>query len=468
MELQRNELSDGDLRDGILHGLAAYAELQERFRKPLERFLVGMCDRGDGRSQDRAVEIASQILMECFTGSPSLLEKWQGDDNLGAFLRTAARNRLKSWWISAETRRTETHDDPQEFANTNSTNILLAGAEEEQQLHARTLRAGVNAAAGKSPEGLVFLRLKGLHGVDQRAISRCWGHHEAQTSRRIKDAMELIRKTATAEAERLGLEMSTELLNQAQNRNPEILLGEAGAPVDAPTDATLRKLAAGGADSSERNLAVTLMCENAQALEHFARLLNRSEHEAVMPRDPALSGMDARILDSVRVSLGILHPGEAPSLITQLMERSFSDALHAIGADGGTLWLLRPRESTLEAVFNPTERPIVGMRQPLVSGIISLVLATGETCCVNDVEQHQRHSPAIDMVLGKNTHSMIAVPFCPAEIPMGVLTAVRLADSDGFTTAQTESFERHGLVFAELFTASLTRCLLGQRDPARA
>jgi hypothetical protein len=50
--------------------------------------------------QQKTAEIASQVLANSFAKSPSLLEKWQGTDNLEAFLGTVAHNRLKSWWGS--------------------------------------------------------------------------------------------------------------------------------------------------------------------------------------------------------------------------------------------------------------------------------------------------------------------------------------------------------------------------------
>lgn len=79
METDSNRLADADLRAAILGGLAAMGELETRFRLPLERYLAALCDRGDGRSLERAVEIASQVVADCFVKSPSLLERWKGD-----------------------------------------------------------------------------------------------------------------------------------------------------------------------------------------------------------------------------------------------------------------------------------------------------------------------------------------------------------------------------------------------------
>jgi DNA-directed RNA polymerase specialized sigma24 family protein len=449
---------DRELCDRILRGAAACAELQDRFRKPLEAFLVGMCDRGDGRSQEKAVEIASQVLAECFTKSPSLLARWEGNDNLGAFLRASAANRLKSFWKSAEKRLIEVDSESRKISDAAKVEQRSDVDDGEVAMAEQALLAGVSHAVQACPEGLVFLRLKGLHGVGQREISQCWGHHESQTSRRIAEAMGIIRKTAVEVAEGGGFELDIEVLQEALQRNPGILLGNAGELIDFEDDASLRLLAVGKADVAARRGAVELMCRNPRALGFFAQLLNRKrDDEPVVVKDPGLAGMSARLGEWLRSSLEILHPAEARGLVSPLMADTFADALRDVGADGGTLWLLRPGEAALEAVFNPMEPEIAGKRQPLVSGIVSLVLATGETSCVTAAVNHGHHSPAIDIAMGKTTRSMIAVPFVPAGNSRGVLTAVRLESDHPFTQREIGTIERQALLLAELFTGNLAK-----------
>jgi DNA-directed RNA polymerase specialized sigma24 family protein len=456
----QNFLTDSDLRARIIAGLAATAELQERFRKPMERFLASMCDRADGRSQERAVEIAGQILAECFAGKPSLLEKWQGGENLEAFLRKAAANRLKSWWVSSEKKRMDVNSESPVIqraagppAGVNRDEIALAG---------RALRSGVLAAMKSCPEGLVFLRLKGLYGVDQRLISQCWGHHEAQTSRRIREVMEIIRSTASAEIQDKGLELSMDSLQEALQLDPSVLFGDDDESTPVVDDLPLRKLAACQADKAVRTEAVGILCNHPPMLGFFARLLNQNQtRDTVVVKDPALSGMAARLAECVRRSLEILQPAEACGMVTPMMSGLFLDVLKSVGADGGTLWLLCPGAATLEAVFNPLEPEIAGRRQPLVSGIVSLVLATGESACVSHVAGHERHSPAIDIALGKSTRSMIAVPFVPGGSVRGVITAVRLHSGEPFGRADLRTVERHAEIFAELFVNCLTKRILG-------
>ena len=451
---------DRDLCERILQGAVAIAELQERFRKSLERYLVGMCDRGDGQSQNKAVEIASQILADCFAKTPPLLEQWKGHDNLEAFLRKAAANRLKSYWASAEKTRMvgPPNPDGSECASDSNT----GAGDEEIGMAREALRSGVAQAARKCPEGLVFLRLKGLHGVDQRAISECWGHHESQTSRRIREAMNLIRTTAGEEAVRLGLALTFDDFQQALQRNPSILLGSEGTMPGPGDESILRMLAAGKADAAARHAAVEILCANPTALEFFAQLLNRAgESQLVVAKDLELSGMAARLAECVRRSVEVLRPEEAGGLISPLMADFFADALRAVGADGGTLWLLRPGEPALEAVFNPLEPEIAGKRQPLVSGIVSLVLATGESACVSGVAAHECHSPAIDAALGKVTRGMMAVPFVLAGSARGVLTAISLTRDDAFGPRETARLGRCSSILAKLMIGNLTERILG-------
>ena len=460
MEHERTQLSDTDLRATILTGLAATAELEVRFRKPLERFLIGMCDRADGRSQEKAVEIAGQILAECFIKSPSLLERWQGEDNLEAFLRTAAGNRLRSWWASSEKKRTEVNSESLALAHAAMPEAAVD--QEEAEVAEQALRAGVAAATQQCPEGLVFLRLKGLYGVDQRLLSRCWGHHEAQTSRRIKEAMEIIRTQASSVAANIGCDLSMDLLQQALQRDPEILLGGEGAAGAPGDDVMLKRLAAGTADAQTRRAAVAMMCGNPRMLGFFAQILNRqSAGDALIVTDPALAGMGARVTECLRLSLEILQPSEAVGLVTPVMAACFADLLAMVAADGGTLWLLCPGGAALEAVFNPLEPEIAGKRQPLASGIVSLVLATGEPACVSAASAHLRHSPAIDIALGKTTRAMIAVPFVLAGSVRGVLTAVRFTRDESFGERESRSVQHHAKILANLMLQNLTARILG-------
>jgi len=447
-------INDRTLRDMILAGLSASAELDARFRQPLERFLVGKCGRSEGRSLEQAVEIANEVLADCFRRSPSLLERWHGEDNLGAFLRTTAHNRLKSWWRSADGRAMDPEADTS--ADLPAPATELPSEADELAKAATALRQGVKAAAEQCPDGLVFMRLKGLHGVDQRRIADCWGHHEAQTSRRIKEAMTINRRTAAAWAAAGGRDLSMGLPQTTLHPETALLFSSHPGPRPLEDEAMLQLVAAGGADGKTRAEAVARMRGDAASLGFFAELLNRSDGaETVVVRDPALTGVGARLHECVRRTVALLQPGDAAGLFTPLMAACFTDMLAHVGADGGTLWLLSPGGEALEAVYNPREPEIVGRRQPLVSGIISLVLATGEPALASTAAAHASHSPAIDMALGKTTRSMIAAPFTIAGATRGVVTAVRLAVAAPFSAQDAATVSHHAEVLSQLILATV-------------
>ena len=75
MEAEGSGLTDLEPRTDALTHLSAAAGLEVRFRQPLERYLVGMCDKCGGRSQKKALEIKGRMPAEWLAKSPSLFEK---------------------------------------------------------------------------------------------------------------------------------------------------------------------------------------------------------------------------------------------------------------------------------------------------------------------------------------------------------------------------------------------------------
>ena len=464
MKEEKEHSNDEELRDRIISGIRAFEELHHRFRKKLEIYLLSYCSKIDGRSRERAVEIASQVLADCFSGSPSLLEKWRGPGNLEAFLRVVALNRLKSWWNSRDAR-LEVDSESRSIMQASTSGEPEPLDPEELQGLREALGLGVKAAMVDFPEGLLFMRLKGLYGVDQRVISTVWGHHESKISRRITEAMDFIRTTASGAAADAGLQSDFPILLKALQGNPGILLGDVSDSLGSEDTKLLRQLAKGTSEQTGRDRAAFLMCRNSKALEYFARLLKRKNScSSAWVRDPALDGVSARISSSMRETLEILGAVELRELIQPLIAGHFGDILQKIAADGGTLWWLSPGEAALEAVFNPLEPEITGKRQPLVSGIISLVIATSETVCVDAATCHGAHSPVIDNSLGATTKAMIALPFRLLGQTRGVLTAVRLSDGKPFGRHETDIMERQKCIIEALLVASLTAKITGAED----
>lgn len=90
-----------------------------------------------------------------------------------------------------------------------------------------------------------------------------------------------------------------------------------------------------------------------------------------------------------------------------LLERmaEFAGIIHA---DGITVWLASP--GFLEAVANPLEPEIIGMRQTTDRGLISQVYLTGQAILGHSLPENPLHDPVIDRQLGRSCRAMMAAP----------------------------------------------------------
>jgi GAF domain-containing protein len=100
-----------------------------------------------------------------------------------------------------------------------------------------------------------------------------------------------------------------------------------------------------------------------------------------------------------------------------------------IPVDEATVWLITPEGDALEAIFNPVNDKLPGLRQPLSRGLISQVFATGLPLLERDVSRRSGHDPSIDSHTGLITEAMLAAPIAAEDRIIGVISAVRLAGS---------------------------------------
>ena len=121
-------------------------------------------------------------------------------------------------------------------------------------------------------------------------------------------------------------------------------------------------------------------------------------------------------------------PSPPPSVL-QLMNDFARDS----GADGVTLWVAE--DGQLAAVANPLEPEVVGIRQPLGSGLISQVYLTGQAILAEDLGADPAHDPTVDRRLGKRCRAMVAAPLEDGAAG-GVISAVVFETSSrGFAFA---------------------------------
>jgi hypothetical protein len=139
----------------------------------------------------------------------------------------------------------------------------------------------------------------------------------------------------------------------------------------------------------------------------------------------------------------ISPPGVGHRVPNPVLERieEFAGAIHA---DGITVWLAGP--GFLEAVANPLEPEIIGMRQPTDRGLISQVYLTGQAILEHSLAANPLHDPVIDRQLGRSCRAMMAAPLEFDEAHRlgqgGVVSAVVWRDDNRLTGFSLDGLNR--------------------------
>ena len=145
-------------------------------------------------------------------------------------------------------------------------------------------------------------------------------------------------------------------------------------------------------------------------------------------------------------------------LFDRLIRSFLVDSFTQAGADEGTVWLLdQPREA-LVPVFNsgPKASEFVGtFRQTLRSGMISMVVATEQPICENELHLNQQQDPTLDRQLNLQTCAMVAAPFYFAGELRGVVSAVQLRKGDACLN------DREGFGYEDLQAVQRSASILG-------
>lgn len=155
----------------------------------------------------------------------------------------------------------------------------------------------------------------------------------------------------------------------------------------------------------------------------------------VLP-DLRLSALRGIVTTRLEEAAQELAEGAFDEFFDGTMRSAFIEGLAQAGAHEGTVWLLDPTQSWLVPQFNngPNAANFVRrFRQSLQTGMISMVVATEQPVCENEVHKNAQQDPTLDRKLGLVTCSMLAVPLYFAGELRGVISAVRLKRAD--TTA---------------------------------
>jgi GAF domain len=125
-----------------------------------------------------------------------------------------------------------------------------------------------------------------------------------------------------------------------------------------------------------------------------------------------------------------ISPENFLSICDDVLLKVLKETFERISADEGSIWLLDQERKGLVATYNngPNSEKIVGFRNPLSEGIISLVVASEHAFIENQVYKNKSHSAALNKKLGKTTYAMIAVPLYFLNQVRGVISCVQLLD----------------------------------------
>jgi hypothetical protein len=142
-----------------------------------------------------------------------------------------------------------------------------------------------------------------------------------------------------------------------------------------------------------------------------------------IPLRPALQEHLAKIGDAI-------SPANFLSICDEMLLKVLTDTFQRISADEGSIWLLDEGKQHLVVAFNsgPNADKIVGFKQPLNKGIISLVVASERAFIESNVYKNSKYSADLDEKLHNTTYAMIAVPLYFLNQVRGVISCVQLFD----------------------------------------
>lgn len=192
-----------------------------------------------------------------------------------------------------------------------------------------------------------------------------------------------------------------------------------------------------------------------------------------MLNDDRLDVLRAVVEARVKMAAQVVGETAFEEFFDGTMRTHLVKAIAAAQAHEGSVWLLDETRSCLVPRFNsgPHAASFVGsFRQSLRAGMISMVVATEQPICENQVHQNQQQDPALDRQLQLLTCAMLAVPFYFAGELRGVISAVQLKESadapepPGFTAENLDTLQLGAEVLSRMVEHQLLSLALGRED----
>ena len=187
--------------------------------------------------------------------------------------------------------------------------------------------------------------------------------------------------------------------------------------------------------------------------------------------DPAFVQLRPELLDRLaRVGAGI-NARQFGELLDPLMKDVFRKGVAESGAQEGTIWLVDEAGKYLEPAYNtgPRAEEFVGhFKQPLNTGLISMVFASEQPFIENAVPQNPSQSKLLDSLLQVQTTALIAVPFGFLHACRGVISCVQLTqpgstgpDVPAFRPQHLAGIQRTVGILSQLIEHELLSVIVG-------
>jgi len=186
---------------------------------------------------------------------------------------------------------------------------------------------------------------------------------------------------------------------------------------------------------------------------------------AELPQGVAPSAGNGVLLEAwMDVQAGAICRGEWSGWPPAESFELLRDAVKTVGAEDGALWLVDDVARELRPCFSIGEHSgffLKEIRQPLRSGLISMVFFTENSICEADVASRDEYCPDVDLRLGKKTKAMIAVPVFFAQRCRGVFSAVLFHKASGsaqrgaFLAADFETLVQAAALWSDLMDSLL-------------
>lgn len=184
----------------------------------------------------------------------------------------------------------------------------------------------------------------------------------------------------------------------------------------------------------------------------------------------SLSESAAEVERQLEAWIRKLPPEQLITLIDAPALGLLRDAIAEAGGCEGTVWLIDGTGAELVASYNSgaDAARLVGFRQPMGQGIISMVFAQQQPYCENHIHACTGHDDTLDRKISKHTTAMIAVPLHFGFGLRGVVSCVQLAEAprsrDGFSSGDVETLARAVNLVERLINGALLTSILGLGD----